>query len=151
MNLPSAQNCISNNTNYVQANCFSNGQPQTFAQQQDNYNGLAEMITQMNNNFMDRLFGIERNMAKLGHIENEISFVRSAISKIKKDNLDINRRLMDIEIISQNTSDNFDYLCQQNEQSSKRINDLQKENESLNISLSALRMNIQILKRSFSN
>ena len=149
MNLPSAQNCISNNTNNVQANCFSNGQPQTFAQQQDNYNGLAEMITQMNNNFMDRLCGIERNMAKLGHIENEISFVRSEISNIKKDNLDINRRLMDIEIISQNTSDNFDHLCQQNEQSSKRINDLQKENESLNISLSELRMNHTDLKEEF--
>lgn len=56
---------------------------------------------------------------------------------------------MDIEIISQNTSDNFDHLCQQNEQSSKRINDLQKENESLNISLSELRMNHTDLKEEF--
>ena len=59
---------------------------------------ISSTIMQMNNYFSKRLTMIENCLSKLGNIENEVPLVRADISRIKTDNIDFNRRLIETEI-----------------------------------------------------
>ena len=68
------------------------------------YNGdIAGMIMQMNNNFSSRLTMIENSLTKLGSIESDVTLVRADVSRIKTDNIEFNRRLIEVEVSCQST------------------------------------------------
>ena len=105
---------------------------------------LASMIIQMNNNFSRRLSTIENSLSKLGTIENDVTMVRADVSKIKSDNIEFNRRLIEVEVSCQSNSDSFDNLIKSTDNNQQKISKLQQENNYLNSQL-------QEAKHSFSN
>ena len=111
-----------------------NGQT-NFAANNENWgqpnNELMDVVKQMNNTVTavsSRLSSIEANLGKLGNIEPDLSAVKFDVSNIKINNLDFNKRLIDVEVFSQSNSDYFDTINKTNETHRQQLSDLKKDN-----------------------
>ena len=114
------------------------------------HNGdIAGMIMQMNENFSTRLTVIENSLTKLGSIESDVTLVRADVSRIKTDNIEFNRRLLEVEVSCQNNSDSFDNITKSTDSNQQKIQKLQQENNYLNSQLQETKFNYANLKEDF--
>ena len=90
-------------------------------------------------------------MSALGQIERDISLMRSEVSNIKRDNTVFNKRIIDLEIFSQNTNDNYDNPVKCSKTTNNRIDLLQNENESLIVELTDVRSDHNKLQENYDN
>ena len=104
-------------------------------------NEISSMIMQMNNDFSERLTMIENCLSKLGNIENEVTLVRADVSRIKTDNIDFNRRLIETEISCQTNSDFYDDMKKKTDKNSDKISKLEQDNKHLNNQLAEANSN----------
>ena len=112
-------------------------------------NELASMIMQMNNDFSKRLTMIENSLSKLGNIENEVSLVRTEVSRIKTDNIDFNRRILEMEISCQSNSDFYDSVKKSADNNHEKIAVLEQDNRYLSHELAESKSNYNNLKEGF--
>ena len=115
----------------------------------DSTGELASMIMQMNNNFSSRPSTIENSLSKLGTIENDVTMVRADISKIKTDNVEFNRRLIEVEVSCQSNSDSFDSIMKSSDKHQQELSKLQQENNYLNSQLQEVKYNFSNLNENF--
>ena len=82
-------------------------------------------------------------------IENNVTMVRADVSKIKSDNIDFNRRLIEVEVSCQSNSDSFDNIIKSTDNNQQKISKLQQENNYLNSQLQEAKHNFSKLKEDF--
>ena len=134
----------------LQQNNSYNGQRCNGVQSEINgQNELASMIMNMNNDFSKRLTMIENSLSKLGNIENEVSLVRADVSRLKTDNVDINRRILETEISCQTISGCYDDVKKRTDTNNEKISVLEQDNRYLSNQLAEANSNYNNLKEGY--
>ena len=145
--------CVNPNNTPQQGNGYNgyNGQTSYGAQSGVNShnNEISSMIMQMNNDFSKRLTMIENCLSKLGNIENEVTLVRADVSRIKTDNIDFNRRLIETEISCKTNSDFYDDMKKKTDKNSDKISKLEQDNKHLNNQLAEANSNYLTIKEDY--
>ena len=92
---------------------------------------------------------IENSLTKLGSIESDVTLVRADVSRIKTDNIEFNRRLIEVEVSCQSNSDSFDNITKSTDNNQQEISKLQQENSYLNSQLQETKHSYSNLKEDF--